>query len=169
MKAEIPLIGRVARALGDDTRLRLLDLLLGHELCGRAIAVRLGISEAAVSQHLRVLRQAGLVEAERRGRFRHYRVKRAALAQAGRALSSWGTEAQARLPCPVTGIAAASPKTKERAMCCQSCCEHPERLKGTPASCTPEQIRECHGKPDGHPCTTPPPAAETKPGREGGA
>lgn len=169
MSAQIPTIRRVAKALGDDTRLRLVDLLLGHELCGRAIAVRLGVSEAAVSQHLRVLKQAGLVEAERRGRFRHYRVKRAVLEHAARALSAWGTAAAARIPCPVTGIAAAPPKRKEKAMCCRSCCEHPERLKDTPASCTPEQIRECHGEKGGHPCTTPPPAAATEPGREPGA
>ena len=31
-------------------------------------------------------------------------------------------------------------------------CEHPEKLKGKPGECTPEQIRECHGKDAGHPC-----------------
>ncbi len=31
-------------------------------------------------------------------------------------------------------------------------CDHPERLKGSPGECTPEQIRECHGGTDEHPC-----------------
>lgn len=31
-------------------------------------------------------------------------------------------------------------------------CEHPERLKGKPGECSPEQIRECHGDAAGHPC-----------------
>jgi hypothetical protein len=31
-------------------------------------------------------------------------------------------------------------------------CEHPERLKGKPEECTPEQIRECHGEVKEHPC-----------------
>ncbi len=31
-------------------------------------------------------------------------------------------------------------------------CEHPERLKGEPEECTPEQIMECHGTTTEHPC-----------------
>ncbi len=36
---------------------------------------------------------------------------------------------------------------------CQNCCQQPEKLKDKPESCTPEQIRECHGDDAGHPCT----------------
>lgn len=31
-------------------------------------------------------------------------------------------------------------------------CEHPEKLRGNPEECTPEQIRECHGDAKEHPC-----------------
>jgi len=31
-------------------------------------------------------------------------------------------------------------------------CEHPERLKGKPGECSPQQIKECHGEGGGHPC-----------------
>jgi hypothetical protein len=31
-------------------------------------------------------------------------------------------------------------------------CEHPERLKGKPGECSPEQIEECHGDVKEHPC-----------------
>jgi hypothetical protein len=31
-------------------------------------------------------------------------------------------------------------------------CEHPERLKGKPGECSPEQIKECHGEGVEHPC-----------------
>jgi len=31
-------------------------------------------------------------------------------------------------------------------------CEHPEKLKGKPGECSPEQIRECHGEDAKHPC-----------------
>ena len=31
-------------------------------------------------------------------------------------------------------------------------CEHPEKLKGKPGECSPEQIRECHGEDAEHPC-----------------
>ena len=32
-------------------------------------------------------------------------------------------------------------------------CEHPDRSKGRPEECTPEQIKECHGEVIEHPCT----------------
>jgi hypothetical protein len=31
-------------------------------------------------------------------------------------------------------------------------CEHPERLRGKPGECSPEQIKECHGDVKKHPC-----------------
>lgn len=33
-------------------------------------------------------------------------------------------------------------------------CEKPERLKGSPGECSPEQVRECHGDVTAHPCAT---------------
>lgn len=32
------------------------------------------------------------------------------------------------------------------------CCEQPEKLQSTPEECTPEQIKECHGEQEVHPC-----------------
>ena len=37
-------------------------------------------------------------------------------------------------------------------MCNRTGCQHPEKLKDTPAKCSPEQIRECHGDAEKHPC-----------------
>jgi len=37
-------------------------------------------------------------------------------------------------------------------MCKQCGCERPEKLKGKPQDCTPEQIKECHGEVSYHPC-----------------
>jgi hypothetical protein len=31
-------------------------------------------------------------------------------------------------------------------------CQHPEKLKGKPGECSPEQIKECHGQTEEHPC-----------------
>ena len=31
-------------------------------------------------------------------------------------------------------------------------CQHPEKLKGKPGECSPEQIKECHGDVEKHPC-----------------
>ena len=67
------------RALSDETRLAIVAILLNHDICSGAVARRLGISDAAVSQHMRVLRDAGLVTSERRGYFTHYSVDRGAV------------------------------------------------------------------------------------------
>jgi len=32
-------------------------------------------------------------------------------------------------------------------------CEHPEKLEGKPGECSPEQIKECHGESEEHPCS----------------
>jgi len=37
-------------------------------------------------------------------------------------------------------------------MCNRKGCQHPEKLKGKPGECSPEQIRECHGDVKKHPC-----------------
>lgn len=71
------------KALSDPTRLRLVKLLSEHEgaLCVNALAHRLGVSQSAVSQHLRVLRQARLVEGVRQGYHVHYSLDPDRLAQ----------------------------------------------------------------------------------------
>ena len=66
------------RVLADPTRLKLVKLLLTgnkpHSLCVNALAYRLGITQSAVSQHLRVLKSLGLVKGERQGYRVHYSV-----------------------------------------------------------------------------------------------
>jgi DNA-binding transcriptional ArsR family regulator len=76
--------GEMARAfkvLSVETRLRIVQLLKGQTLCVNALAGRLGVTPAAVSQHLRILRDAGLVAAEKHGYFVHYRLNEQALAE----------------------------------------------------------------------------------------
>jgi DNA-binding transcriptional ArsR family regulator len=63
------------KALAHESRLRMIELLLSQSLCVGALAGRLGISEAATSQHLRILRKAGLVRGEKRGYWTHYVVR----------------------------------------------------------------------------------------------
>jgi ArsR family transcriptional regulator len=71
---ELEELAEAFKALSDPTRLRLVKLLSEHEgaLCVNALAHRLEVTQSAVSQHLRVLRQAGLVRGERHGTFVHY-------------------------------------------------------------------------------------------------
>jgi ArsR family transcriptional regulator len=67
---------RFFKALGDETRLELIALLVQQEpsraLCVGRLARELGVTASAVSQHLRVLKDLGLVHAERRGYRLHY-------------------------------------------------------------------------------------------------
>ncbi len=85
------------RALADENRRRIIMLLLRHNCCVSALARALDISESAVSQHLRLLRQAGLLTGERRGRFMHYAIdgeKLRALARDIEALADIRPEAE---------------------------------------------------------------------------
>jgi DNA-binding transcriptional ArsR family regulator len=62
--------------LADPTRLKLLRLLSQQKkpnaLCVNALAYQLGVTQSAISQHLRVLKSTGLVKGERRGYRVHY-------------------------------------------------------------------------------------------------
>ncbi len=53
------------KALAEPMRFRIVRLLLERKHCVRSLAKTLGVTESAVSQHLRVLREAGLVDGER--------------------------------------------------------------------------------------------------------
>jgi DNA-binding transcriptional ArsR family regulator len=92
---EIEELTNTFKALSDPTRLRLVRLLSDNSakecvaredecggrgfLCVNALAHRLGVTQSAVSQHLRILRQAGLVSGKRRGSFVHYTLDREGL------------------------------------------------------------------------------------------
>jgi ArsR family transcriptional regulator, arsenate/arsenite/antimonite-responsive transcriptional repressor len=68
------------RALGDETRLRILEILAGGERCVADLMDELGLGQSLVSHHLRTLRQAGLVSVRRDGRWIYYSASDAALA-----------------------------------------------------------------------------------------
>lgn len=65
---------RIFKILSVDTRVRMVTLLKHRSLCVNALAHHLSITPAAVSQHLRVLRDADIVIADKRGYFVHYRL-----------------------------------------------------------------------------------------------
>ncbi len=60
------------KALGDPTRFSIFQQLLIRKHCTRSLSRKMGITEAAVSQHLKVLREAGLVYGEKYGYHKHY-------------------------------------------------------------------------------------------------
>lgn len=82
---------RVFRALADPSRRAIFERLTKGEAAVRDLVPRGGISQPAVSQHLAVLREAGLVAERREGRLVYYRVKLSGL----RPLVDWITHYQA--------------------------------------------------------------------------
>jgi DNA-binding transcriptional ArsR family regulator len=70
----------VLDALGDPTRRRVLELLRSGERTVADLTAALPVTQSAVSQHLRVLREAGLVRDRPAGRRRFYRVEHEGLA-----------------------------------------------------------------------------------------
>ena len=65
---------RFFRALADRTRLRLLNLMSGGEICVCFFVEVLGMSQPKISRHLGYLRRAGVVAARREGKWIHYRI-----------------------------------------------------------------------------------------------
>jgi ArsR family transcriptional regulator len=67
-------IERFFQALGDTTRLRLLNLMGDQEICVCYFVEILGQGQPKISRHLAYLRSAGIVEARRDGKWMHYRI-----------------------------------------------------------------------------------------------
>ena len=72
-------LDRVAQAIGDPTRLEILEALRKEELTVGSIADGFAISRPAISQHLRVLRDADLVDMREEGTRNWYRARPAGL------------------------------------------------------------------------------------------
>lgn len=77
----------VAKALGDPIRLQLVDVLRKHagKVCVCELVPLFDLSQPTVSHHLRVLREAGIVESERKGLWAYYYVLPGSLGE----LSAW--------------------------------------------------------------------------------
>jgi len=67
-------LARIFKVLSVEARVEIVRMLKVRPLCVGALSVRLNITQGAVSQHLRILRDAGLVIPEKRGYYVHYRL-----------------------------------------------------------------------------------------------
>jgi DNA-binding transcriptional ArsR family regulator len=90
----------VAFAIADPVRREILMMLRGHVLSAGDVAAGFRISRPAVSRHLRVLRECGLVVDEARGRERLYRLDVAPLAP----LEAWLAELHGRWSAPLDAL-----------------------------------------------------------------
>ncbi|MEU0056521.1 metalloregulator ArsR/SmtB family transcription factor [Streptomyces sp. NPDC006334] len=94
------------RVLADPVRLQIVTLLAKETLCSTHLIEETGVRQTNLSNHLKVLREAGVVETEPCGRFTYYRLKPdviaslaghfAALAETARATA----ENNVKRPCP---------------------------------------------------------------------
>ncbi len=118
----------VLKAIADETRLKIIKLLLKHNYCVGETARCLGISEAAVSQHLKILKEADLLVGEKRGYFMHYDVNRAMLK---------------KLATEIEELAAIEREAcqKEESSCAQTTCSHAD----SGAACSADTQYFCHG------------------------
>jgi ArsR family transcriptional regulator, arsenate/arsenite/antimonite-responsive transcriptional repressor len=111
------------RALADRTRLRLLHLMGGDEVCVCFFVEILGVGQPKVSRHLAYLRRAGIVAARREGTWMHYRVVEPQHEDAAKVLND------------VRGWLARDPEMqKDRKKLVKVCCspEPPSQLVGAP-------------------------------------
>ena len=124
----------VLKALGNETRWQILDLLGQGPLCVNALVCRLKVSQPAVSQHLRLLEQTGLVRGEKTGLKVHY-------ALIPERLRECMTTIDGLVPSERREVDA-MPQEHKACDC---------RQGKEPKNCSPEQIRECHPE-GGHRC-----------------
>ncbi|NIN11412.1 MAG: metalloregulator ArsR/SmtB family transcription factor [Gemmatimonadales bacterium] len=80
------------RALSDETRLRIIHMLVGGERCVCELAEELKIRQPLLSFHLKTLKEAGLVRVRRDGRWMHYTLDPDGLEQVGSLLSRLATD-----------------------------------------------------------------------------
>jgi ArsR family transcriptional regulator, arsenate/arsenite/antimonite-responsive transcriptional repressor len=90
-EAEAPGLAQVFKALADPVRLRLVSLIGAHqggEACVCELTEAFDLTQPTISHHLKVLRQAGIIDSERRGTWVYYRLEPAALERVGALLSA---------------------------------------------------------------------------------
>ncbi|HEX6988548.1 MAG TPA: metalloregulator ArsR/SmtB family transcription factor [Bacillota bacterium] len=140
-------LARAGRALGDPIRVRILMLLAQGRACCAGLDLQvpaedgdvsvcvcelqaaLGLQQSRVSYHLGLLREAGLVEEERRGRWSFYRLNRSVLNHLAASLARLTRSLPAQpgaprsAPAPVPGQAPGRPLGGGEIMgCCGACC-----------------------------------------------
>ncbi|MER5883655.1 metalloregulator ArsR/SmtB family transcription factor [Streptomyces sp. NPDC001941] len=90
-------LAKVFKALGDPVRLRLLSMIAtrdGGEICVCDLTPAFDLSQPTISHHLKLLKQAGLIDSERRGTWVYYRLLPAATDRLAAVLTRPGPPAE---------------------------------------------------------------------------
>jgi ArsR family transcriptional regulator len=73
---------KVFKAFCDENRLRILELLRSGEKCACVLTAKLGIGQSALSYHMKILVESGVVESRQEGKWTHYKISAAGSAHA---------------------------------------------------------------------------------------
>lgn len=82
---------KVFKAFCDDKRLRILELLRGGEKCACVLNEQLDIGQSALSYHMKILVESGVVESRQEGKWTHYIISEKGSAYAGKLLKELTT------------------------------------------------------------------------------
>ena len=99
----------LARALGDPLRWRIVELLATEQLCVAHLAEELQTAQPLVSHHLKVLREAGLIEPDRYRYWTYYRLRPGALVHLAATLGCWPAPLRAGRPAAGWSLAPSRP------------------------------------------------------------
>lgn len=73
---------KVFKALCDEKRLRILELLRGGEKCACVLIDRLDMGQSTLSYHMKILVESGLVQSRQEGKWTHYQISKTGSADA---------------------------------------------------------------------------------------
>jgi len=82
---------RVFKAFCDENRLRILELLRGGEKCACVLIDKLGMGQSAISYHMKILVESGIVESRQEGKWTHYKLSEQGTKQAAELLKKLTT------------------------------------------------------------------------------
>lgn len=82
---------KVFKALCDEKRLRILELLRGGEKCACVLLEQLDLGQSGLSYHMKILVESGIVESRQEGKWTHYKISEKGSAYAGTLLKSLTT------------------------------------------------------------------------------
>jgi ArsR family transcriptional regulator len=77
---------RIFKALCDENRLKILELLRGGEKCACVLLEKLELGQSGLSYHMKILTESGIVESRQEGKWTHYKISAKGCARAEKAL-----------------------------------------------------------------------------------
>jgi uncharacterized protein (TIGR03086 family) len=116
VSANVICVPDLVAILAEPNRRRLLELLSAGEQTVSQLAAHFGVTRSAVSQHLGVLSNAGLVEARQEGRYRHYRLNPSGMAALREALDAFWTKELEQLAAARPPIQGGNTMTAEKSV-----------------------------------------------------